>query len=270
MATLAEKSILLLAKVKTSEGQLTAKLSDLQSESEKLIKAAWKVAESWSGSYAGYHSELYYRDFEKPPLDDRFSPEWGGINGIPHGWQPREPEEVKNRIETLAGIRLDLIEAGTKELVKEVEVMQNDIIVELASLHNATGFERERSLLEQLEQLQWERNIGEYIHANTPQNFMSRDSEAMMQGIKVPAHLYYDASAHVSRGTLHDHCGLFQAFRAPTPAGTSPDRRPSCLREAGANRYTNRVGQANLPSIPSRCETTHPTSPEPRNADDYR
>jgi hypothetical protein len=77
--------------------------------------------------------------------------------------------------------------------------MQNDIVVELAPLHNATGFDKERSLLEQLEQLEWEKNIGEYIRANTPQSFMSRDSEAMMQGIKVPAHLYYDASAHVSR-----------------------------------------------------------------------
>jgi hypothetical protein len=96
MATLAEKATSLLAKVKTLEGQLTTKPADLQNESEKLIKAAWKVAESWSGSYAGYHSELYYRDFEKPPLDDRFSPEWGGLRGIPDGWQAREPEEVKN------------------------------------------------------------------------------------------------------------------------------------------------------------------------------
>jgi hypothetical protein len=50
-----------------------------------VTEATEKITESWSGSSMGYHSELYYRDFERPPLGAEFSPEWGGINGIPVG-----------------------------------------------------------------------------------------------------------------------------------------------------------------------------------------
>lgn len=77
MPSLTETATSLLAKVKALEKGLSAQLGDLQKQSEKLSKAAQEVGESWSGSAIGYHSELHFGNFQKPPLGARFSPEWG-------------------------------------------------------------------------------------------------------------------------------------------------------------------------------------------------
>ena len=97
-------------------------------------------------------------------------------------------------------------------------------------LHNAVGFDREKVLLEQLEQLKWEKKIGEYIHANTPRTFMTRDSQAMAQGIRVPAHLYYDASAHVYRSrctTIDEFVKLAERLLRQVQVQASGQARPA-------------------------------------------
>ena len=59
----------LLNKSKQLEGELAGPIQELKDQCGRLFKAATKVAESWSGSFFGYHSELYYGDFERPPVD---------------------------------------------------------------------------------------------------------------------------------------------------------------------------------------------------------
>ena len=166
------------------------------SQCDRLLDAAIKMSFSWSGSYLGYHSELYFRDFEKPPLEDRFSPQWGGMRGIPDGWRSRDPEEVKKSIETLADSDFDGMEAETKRLVKEFQDLQNDIIIEFSPLHQVSGFDKEKELLGNIEQFEWEKNRKKYIEANLPGTFMSRDSEAYVEGARIPAHLFYQAVAN--------------------------------------------------------------------------
>jgi hypothetical protein len=51
----------------------------VKSEAATLIKAVHEVEDSSSGSNFGYHAELYYGEFQRPPR--RFNVEWGGING---------------------------------------------------------------------------------------------------------------------------------------------------------------------------------------------
>src|SRR5262245_26031270 len=69
----------------------------------KVAAACHKVAQSFSGSFAGYHGRLYYGRFEVPPLSERFSIEWGGLYGVPERWVEQPPEKVKAEIERLAG-----------------------------------------------------------------------------------------------------------------------------------------------------------------------
>ena len=59
----------------------------------------------------------------------------------------------------------------------------------------ATGFE-------------FEKKAGTYINANIPKTFVSRDSTAVAQGIRVPAHLYYEGLAQEYRS----RCGAAQDF----------------------------------------------------------
>ncbi len=44
---------------------------------QELEEAASKIGKAWSGSWLGYHSRVYYRDFQSPPPGARFSQEWG-------------------------------------------------------------------------------------------------------------------------------------------------------------------------------------------------
>ncbi len=62
-------------------------LKDIVTKSKRLQSACSKIEPSWSGSFTGWQ--------------ERFNGEWGGINGIPDGWEEKEPEEVKTRIEEL-------------------------------------------------------------------------------------------------------------------------------------------------------------------------
>src|SRR5262245_11485098 len=104
---LIEKIETLLSVREKLDQDLGSQLPKLAAESEKLLDAAITVSESWSGSYFGYHSELHYGDFEKPPLENQFSTEWGGIHGLPDGWRIRNAGEVMMRIEEVAGIKFE-------------------------------------------------------------------------------------------------------------------------------------------------------------------
>ena len=46
-------------------------------ELNKLEETAINVGKSWSGSWLGYHSRVYYRDLQPVPPGARFSKEWG-------------------------------------------------------------------------------------------------------------------------------------------------------------------------------------------------
>ena len=86
------------------------------SESEDVAKpiidleeAAQKIGRSFSGSWQGYHSRVYYARFSPPPPGAHFSQEWGLMDTGPtslgsHGdWREYDPKVVKARIRELAG-----------------------------------------------------------------------------------------------------------------------------------------------------------------------
>jgi hypothetical protein len=186
-------------------------LNGLQQNCAAITKATEKIAESWSGSSMGYHSELYYRYFERPPLGAEFSPEWGGIHGIPAGWQKRSPDEVKTHIEKLATVSIADIEKGTEKAVSAAKALQSEIVTEISGLHAYSGLEQEKKLLTELERFKWGITINEYMDANLPKTFISRDSEAVYQGVRVPAHQYYAGVAFEKNSECLAIQGFFKA-----------------------------------------------------------
>jgi hypothetical protein len=104
----------LLAKVHEHEQAHRTGLYQIQTNASALLKAAQNVGDSWSGSNFGYHGELYYGDFQRPPQGGRFSVEWGALYGIPPNWNARTPDNVKQGIESLAGVAFTKIEEGSK------------------------------------------------------------------------------------------------------------------------------------------------------------
>src|SRR5712671_5045791 len=75
-----------------------AELAKSIGKSATAVKAAVEiVAESFSGSWAGWHAETYYGDFDKPPWGQLFDVEFGGLYGVPPGWRSRTKADVNNR-----------------------------------------------------------------------------------------------------------------------------------------------------------------------------
>ena len=76
---------------------------------DALEEAAQKIGRSFSGSWQGYHSRIYYAGFSPPPPGAHFSQEWGLMDtyassfGSRGDWQEYAAEEVKASIRKLAG-----------------------------------------------------------------------------------------------------------------------------------------------------------------------
>jgi predicted nucleotide-binding protein len=210
MANFGVRAVALLAELNNLREGLKMDIGRVHDDAERLLKAARKIGESWSGSNLGYHGELFFGDFKKPPLGERFSVEWGGLNGIPSGWKARTPEEVKLQIEELAGVRTERLESTSKHLVDNVKQFQDKLLIELAPLHNIDGFIKEKELLDELEHFDWgEKAMREYA-MNALNSFpnVTRDRQAIMQGRMIPAHTYYEAIAAQSEA----HTEAIQRF----------------------------------------------------------
>jgi hypothetical protein len=187
----------LLEEVRKQKEQMAATVVDLTRQGEELFQAVTKVGRSHSGSSFGYHSMLYYRDFEVPPLGAMFNVEWGGINGIPPGWMKREPDEVKLRIEKLASSTFEAVEHTVKAPLRTAKELHKEILIRLAPLHQLGDGNRERQLLDGLEHFDWQDSVANKYATQAMKSFpsMTRDSGAITQGAMLPAHTYYEAAA---------------------------------------------------------------------------
>jgi uncharacterized protein (TIGR02391 family) len=164
---------------------------------EKLQEACGKVERSWSGSFAGWHGRMYFRNFQTPSIYERFSGEWGGINGIPDGWEEKQPEEVRDKIDEFvgSGFSAENFEKEVKNFRKEAEDLRNEVAVVFSSFSFSAGTEKEKELFDQLEKFEFGKTKGEFIKNHLPGTMMSRDSEAMRQGICIASWLYYEGVA---------------------------------------------------------------------------
>jgi uncharacterized protein (TIGR02391 family) len=179
-------------------------LKEIPSLTEKIRTVCSVIERSWSGSFSGYHGSLYYGDFEPPPLDRRFSVEWGTIHGLPEGWRQRQPEEVMKEIEGRIGgdfstKRLEKDSTSFLEFAKEFRENILDII-------GLPGFPRltERMLatIQEIQNTNFgkpRKIFGEYIKNRLPKTRVSRDLEALAEGVYIPTPLYCEAVAHEAK-----------------------------------------------------------------------
>jgi uncharacterized protein (TIGR02391 family) len=187
-------------------------LDALPQEATTLRDACAQVQRSWSGSFAGWHGKMYFGDYQAPSIYERFSGEWGGINGIPEGWQEREPEQVTAKINSLVGgsFSAEAFEDKVVAFRKAVDSWKEEVEVVLSTLVLDDSFPKEKALLATIEDFKFGRTKGELIHAGLPGRMMSRDSEAIQEGMYIPSWLYYDAVGQMADET----CGAVNEFAA--------------------------------------------------------
>ena len=105
---------------------------------DALEKAAIHVGKAWSGSWIGYHANVYYTNLEPPPPGAHFSAEWGLEDAVGMGsrgdWLEFDADEVEVAIRELAGNpELDTARALAEEAVRVFEDDKSEILSILAT-----------------------------------------------------------------------------------------------------------------------------------------
>lgn len=172
-------------------------LEKISATSRKLQEICRKIEQTWSGSFVGWHGRMYFRDFQIPSIHEKFSGEWGGINGIPDGWEEKRPEEVLIKIEKLFGnnFSVEQFEDEIKALHKEAETLKNEITITFSAFSFDINTEKEKGLFAQIENYEFGKSKDEFIIDRLPKNMMSRDIEALRQGTCVASWLYCEGIA---------------------------------------------------------------------------
>lgn len=160
-----------------------------------LRAAVAEVSRSFSGSWMGYHSRVYYEGFQIPPPGAHFSQEWGlmatyGSLGSAGEWREYPFDEVKQYVLRLAG-NLDL--SAARSAAESADDVFNDGKAEIISIFQteleggADAFIQ--NLSEQLQALEAlsPAEVADRLHQRG--QVMTRDTVVIGQGTQLPPHI---------------------------------------------------------------------------------
>lgn len=166
-------------------------------ELNEQIVVADQVGNSWSGSWLGYHSRVYYKDLQSPPAGAVFSSEWGleelmGNMGSRGEWRVCTYEEVYDYIIELGGnIDFD----GLCELSNSAKSILDEVqSATLSLIYASYGEQLEsdkflRKLVSDIEAISISTQT-DFIQALRPSGrLMTRDQLALGEGLKTPPHI---------------------------------------------------------------------------------
>lgn len=179
--------------------EVTAALSDAKNVSEplkSLADAANETKKSFSGSWLGYHSRVYYDGLQPAPAGANFSQEWGlddlsftGL-GSRGDWREYQFDAVVRYIRERAGnpdltkahkagkAALDIFDKSKFEIISILET-------ELAKQPDAFL----SKLKDDVEKMEPVSKTGVAQHWSPKGQIVTRDMIAMGQGTKVPPHI---------------------------------------------------------------------------------
>lgn len=175
--------------------KLCGKLTDTKKDIEKLQAMIGEVDKSWSRSWIGYHSNMYYKEFEEPRWQEAFNAEWGGAGmyGISREWESRSYENVENYIQAKASLKFVDVLASVEEVVQKGKELQELFCTELIVIEGEEKYNKENEVIKELGKYKWGISAGEIIRIKSPKQAMSRDSIAIQQGLKTPPHIECEA-----------------------------------------------------------------------------
>lgn len=172
------------------------KSDQLNNPLDALEEAAMTVGRSFSGSWQGYHSRVYYAGFDAPPPGAHFSQEWGLMDDYMSGlgsrgdWREHDPEFVKARIYEVGDVpNLEEAHAFAGAASEKFAAAQSEIV---SILHTeldgqADGFlERLKKEVDELRTL----SVADVAqHLRPKGQVMTRDTVVLGQGTQVPPHV---------------------------------------------------------------------------------
>jgi len=176
-------------------GQKAVKAAtDCEANLKELLETLRQIDASWSGSCLGYHSRMYYRNFQNPPPELRFSIEWGRVRGIPEGWSEKTYDDIDAFLRKKhKDIDFDRIRETLDCLLREARNLQSRVFSNLSFLRDMKGFDREIGFLEEIRKQQLYVPIDEWDKSAIPKVMMTRDPEASAGGPQIPPHIRYQS-----------------------------------------------------------------------------
>lgn len=153
------------------------------------------IQRSFSGSWIGYHANVYYFNFQPPAPRDHFSAEWGFqdtfSNSTSARWSEVTHEQVEGEVSRITnGIDSGPLEIRSKEVVKEFITYQRQIVKILTSILDSEKSEQIEELRDKAKKLKPFFSADDIAKVEMPRgSYWSRDSLAMSQGIRIPPHI---------------------------------------------------------------------------------
>src|SRR5579859_5747607 len=171
----------------------------VKSISDRVQNALEQLDVAASGSWFGYHANVYYRDFETPEPGDTFSVEWGLMERIyervSHNWIPVRYEDVERFVKNYAGItNLNVLTETAKEIDGIVGPARRELLATLAAYRSEKADPTLLAIQQKLEKHEDHLSAHQYMESRNPRHRMSRDSEAITQGVVAPPHIKIEAT----------------------------------------------------------------------------
>ena len=172
-----------------------AESSTIAKPMHKVRDAAKEVGRAWSGGWLGYHSRVYYANFQPVPAGATFSTEWGfDTSYVTHptigDWAEFTFDEVRGHVFAVAGVKsLDAAEEFAKKSGEVFQEAREEVLSVLTlAFQNAEDPFLTR-LKSQVEGLKLTSQF-DYARAVQPRGqFMTRDMHAVQHGMQTPPHL---------------------------------------------------------------------------------
>ena len=180
---------------------------DIQTPMDLLWNAAQQVGNASSGSWIGYHANVYYTDLQPPPLGAHFSSEWGGMGTfVPERtkgeWVEFDPSYIEEAISNLAN-NPDLYAAEIygKKAAETFRSYQRNVLSIIEILIDGVESRLLGDLGEELQNLSAPTEA-QVLGSLRPLRVHSRDRLAVNQGIWTPPHIPFLCQVQVIRSTI--------------------------------------------------------------------
>jgi len=181
--------------LRRSENALSARDDDnIKANEERRKSNLDQIAAASSGSWIGYHANVYYTDLQTPRPGDHFSSEWGLMTVFSRHTSQNWVEYTEEQIRKVADkdidgdfiARLEEISDSAAKVCQEGQDTLLTVVDVLLEAEKTSTLER---LRDDIKKIEHRTNAHKFVEVMRPKgSFMSRDSTAVSQGIRVPPH----------------------------------------------------------------------------------
>lgn len=179
-----------LEEIKTKCEFSLNEFESINADFTKVYNAIKNISKSFSGSWLGYHSNIYYIDFEEPPSSHKFNIMHGYTNSrMASHWKEFTFDEVNEEIIKKSGnVDIDNIRKTADKINTLFQVIKDEVLALLNAFNKdrSDGFIEEKiESINKIDTISFE----DLVNSIRPQNISSADIQARQQGVKVPPHI---------------------------------------------------------------------------------